>query len=145
VVCGVFSGYAWDLLPPLLLSTSQLQVFPSGICLVIDTSNIVHLCCNVSSILPYCNTFMSHCICVELYILIMFHSMVTVLDVSCYTMARENSTKAQRVLWNLLLARQIILLTTLGTYLIVYLLQRRLTLGDSYFLLICKVRLMRFK
>jgi len=27
VVCVLFSGYAWDLLPSLLLPTSQLQVF----------------------------------------------------------------------------------------------------------------------
>lgn len=51
VVCDLFPGYAWDLLPSLLLPASHLQVFSNSICSVIDTSNIVHLCCNVSSIL----------------------------------------------------------------------------------------------
>lgn len=51
VVCDLFPGYAWDLLPSLLLPASHLQVFTNSICSIIDTSNTVHMCCNVSSIL----------------------------------------------------------------------------------------------
>jgi hypothetical protein len=51
LVCAVFSGYARHLLPSLLLSASQLQILSNGICLIIDVSNIIHLCCNVSSFL----------------------------------------------------------------------------------------------
>lgn len=51
VVCAVFSGYAWNLLQALLLSTSQLHILSGSICPISDTSNIVHLCCNVSTLI----------------------------------------------------------------------------------------------
>jgi hypothetical protein len=51
LICVVLSGYARHLLPSLLLSASHLQILSYGTCFIIDISNIIHLCCNVSSFL----------------------------------------------------------------------------------------------